>query len=241
MKSIETLIIIPARGGSKRIPRKNIVPLAGKPLICWTIETAIKSKIKARIILTSDDDEILAIAKAYKSKGVEIHKRSSQAAGDTSPTVDALIEVIRPESTGKAFPKTVILLQPTSPLRTCEDVEDAYRKYVERGGNETVVSVCQLEHPTSWTGKIDNEEYFSQLQIKEPIQSDGFQEYRLNGAVYVIPTKSILEGGKILTEKVIALKMPRERSLDIDVPFDLDIAEFLLKKGLPINEKKNEA
>ena len=118
----EILVVIPARGGSKRLPRKNVLPLAGKPLICWTIEAAMEAKLNARIMVTSDDDEILAIARQYESQGVIAYKRPDELATDTASTADVLIDAVIAEQAADYDPKTLVLLQPTSPLRNAEDI-----------------------------------------------------------------------------------------------------------------------
>src|SRR5690554_30152 len=111
------LMLIPARGGSKRLPRKNVLPLAGKPLICWTIETALATELDARIVVSSDDEEILDIARQYASKGVVAYRRPDEFATDTASTVDVVIDAIDSEKVQGHEPDTIILLQPTSPLR----------------------------------------------------------------------------------------------------------------------------
>jgi N-acylneuraminate cytidylyltransferase/CMP-N,N'-diacetyllegionaminic acid synthase len=150
----EMLMVIPARGGSKRLPRKNVLPLAGKPLICWTIEAALATGLAARILVTSDDEEILSIASRYASQGLIIHKRPAELASDHASTADALLDALATEQQVGHSAKTLILLQPTSPLRTAEDILAAVRKYEESGSSDTVVSVCEVDHPTAWVGTI---------------------------------------------------------------------------------------
>lgn len=231
MNNSETLVIIPARGGSKRLPRKNVKLLAGKPLICWTIEAAIKANLDAKIVVTSDDDEILEIADAYKSKGVYKRKRPDNLATDTASTVDAIIDVIESEKLLGNNPKTIILLQPTSPLRNEEDIRNAFRLYNDtekNSGRDTVVSVCEVDHPTAWVGSVREDMSFQGAKLLNKRSQDYEKEYRLNGAIYVASVVQLLEIQSLFTEKLIGSIMPRVRSIDIDEEVDFKICEGLL-------------
>lgn len=231
MNNSETLIIIPARGGSKRLPRKNVKPLAGKPLICWTIEAAIKANLDARIVVTSDDDEILEIADVYESKGVYKRKRPDNLATDTASTVDAIVDVIESEKLLGNNPKTIILLQPTSPLRNEEDIRNAFHLYNDAEKNsdrDTVVSVCEVDHPTAWVGSVREDMSFQGTKLLNKRSQDYEKEYRLNGAIYVASVVQLLEVQSLFTEKLIGSIMPRVRSIDIDEEVDFKICEGLL-------------
>ena len=156
----ELLIVIPARGGSKRLPRKNVLPLAGKPLICWSIEAALQTGLKARILVTSEDEEILTIAGRYADQAVVAHRRPDALATDTATTADTLIEAVESEQKEGRAPDALILLQPTSPLRTASDILAAVSTFQEGGCEDTVVSVCEVDHPTAWVGVIGDEALF---------------------------------------------------------------------------------
>lgn len=231
MNNSETLIIIPARGGSKRLPRKNVKPLAGKPLICWTIEAAIKANLDSKIVVTSDDYEILGLADAYGSKGVYRRKRPDNLATDTASTVDAIIDVIESEETSGNKPQTIILLQPTSPLRNEEDIRNAFRLYSDSDKNcyrDTVVSVCEVDHPTAWVGYVESDMSFKGTKLLNQRSQDYEREYRLNGAIYVASIEQIFEAKSLFTQKMKASIMPRERSVDIDEEVDFKVCEGLL-------------
>lgn len=231
MNSSETLIIIPARGGSKRLPRKNVKPLAGKPLICWTIEAAIKAKLDAKIIVTSDDDEILGLADAYKSKEVYKRKRPDSLATDTASTVDSILDVIESEKALGNQPQTVILLQPTSPLRNESDIRKAFILYNDTETNrsrDTVVSVCEAEHPTAWVGYVESDMSFKGTNLMNKRSQDYEKEYRLNGAVYVASVEHIFKEKSLFSQKLKASVMPRTRSIDIDEEVDFKVCEGLL-------------
>src|SRR5690554_1018839 len=221
----DILVVIPARGGSKRLPRKNVLPLAGKPLICWTIEAALEAKLNARIMVTSDDDEILAIARQYGSQGVIAYKRPDELATDTASTTDVLIDAVKAEQAAGHDPKTLVLLQPTSPLRNAEDIRAALDVYREGGCEDTVVTVCEVDHPTAWVGTIGEGSRLEGIDLSGKRSQDYRKEYRLNGAVYVARAGCMMNSGALFTERLGASVMPRIRSLDIDEELDFRICE----------------
>lgn len=222
------LIVIPARGGSKRLPRKNVLQLAGKPLICWTIEAAIEANLNARIVVTSDDEEILTIARRYESDGVSAYKRSDKLATDTASTADVLVDLVQKEKSAGYLPKTIVLLQPTSPLRNADDIKDAIRVFRESGCKNTVVTVCVVDHPTAWICTIDDDQGLVGLDLSVKRSQDYQREYRLNGAVYVASAEYLMVTGSHLTERLYASVMPRKRSLDIDEKIDFHFCETLI-------------
>jgi len=225
----EILIVIPARGGSKRLPRKNVLPLAGKPLICWTIEAALEAKLNARIMVTSDDEEILAIARQYKSQGVISYKRPDELATDTAATADVLIDAVKAEQAAGNDPKTLVLLQPTSPLRNAEDILEALDIYRKGGCEDTVVTVCEVDHPTAWVGTIGEGSRLEGINLSGKRSQDYRKEYRLNGAVYAATVKRLMSKRTLFTANLLASFMPRERSLDIDEEVDFHVCDMYIK------------
>src|SRR5690554_5041719 len=221
----DILVVIPARGGSKRLPRKNVLPLAGKPLICWTIEAALEAKLNARIMVTSDDDEILAIARQYGSQGVIAYKRPDELATDTASTTDVLIDAVKAEQAAGHDPKTLVLLQPTSPLRNAEDIRAALDVYREGGCEDTVVTVCEVDHPTAWVGTIGEGSRLVGIDLSGKRSQDYRREYRLNGAVYVAGIAGLQENKGLFTYSLRASVMPRERSVDVDELLDFRVCE----------------
>ncbi|MBJ6137372.1 cytidylyltransferase domain-containing protein [Marinobacter litoralis] len=226
----KTLVVIPARGGSKRLPRKNLLPLGGKPMICWTIEAALAANLGARILVTSDDEEILEIARQYRSQGVAAHKRPSKLATDTASTVDVLIDAVHAERRVGCDPETVVLLQPTSPLRNAGDIRDALECFRENGQNNTVVTVCEVDHPTAWTGTIGDGCKLEGIDLSGKRSQDYQKEYRLNGAVYVAQVSMLLTTKSLFSESLIASVMPRERSLDIDDELTFKVCEAVFDR-----------
>ena len=224
----DILIVIPARGGSKRLPRKNVLPLAGKPLICWTIEAALEARLNARIMVSSDDKEILAIARKYQSKKVIAYRRPDELATDTASTADVLIDALHAEEMAGYKAKTLILLQPTSPLRNADDIHAALSVYCEGRCKGTVVTVCEVDHPTAWVGTIGSDSRLEGVDLSGKRSQNYQKEYRLNGAVYIARTDLLLKSGSLFSEGLCASVMPKQRSLDIDESVDFRICESLI-------------
>ena len=218
------LAIIPARGGSKRLPRKNVLELAGKPIIGWSIEAGLQSQYIDKVIVTSDDNEILNIAKQF---GSDIIKRPEKLSSDTATSFDAIkhtIENIEPYD-------YIILLQPTSPLRTAKQIDEAIQLLDEKNAN-AIVSVCEMDHSPLWSNTLNNS-LSMQNFLQEELLNKRSQEldifYRLNGAIYICKTNKLLEEESFfLKDKIFAYVMDRESSIDIDEEIDFKIAKVLI-------------
>ncbi|AZT84483.1 acylneuraminate cytidylyltransferase family protein [Marinobacter sp. NP-4(2019)] len=223
------LVIIPARAGSRRLPRKNVLPLAGKPMICWTIEAALEANISTRIVVTSDDPEILKLLPHYPDTVIGV-KRHPDLATDSAATIDVVRDVIAREERAGYHPDTIILLQPTSPLRQSEDIRNAVEIF-RRGGGESVVSVCKVDHPLAWCGQVDSDGRLHGLDLKTPRRSQEYPaDYRLNGAVYVAGMSTVKEHGSLFSDSLLACVMPRERSIDVDEELDFELSRLMLEK-----------
>lgn len=220
------LAIIPARGGSKRLPRKNVLDLAGKPLIAWSIEAAKESQYIDSVLVSSDDDEILSVAKRYGAQSVN---RPKELASDTATTIDALVHVL--ENMKERY-DYVVLLQPTSPLRGAKDIDEAIEYLFEKKA-KSIVSVCEMEHSPLWTNTLPedrNMQGFLKDEVLNKRSQDLEPYYRLNGAIYICKTEELLqERSLFLNEGVYAYEMAQEKSIDIDTRLDFLIAESLLK------------
>lgn len=218
------LAIIPARGGSKRLPRKNILDLAGKPLIAWSIEAGLDSQYIDKVIVTSDDTEILNIAQQFGSDAI---KRPDALASDTATSFDAIKHTI--ENIDKY--DYVVLLQPTSPLRTAEHIDEAI-ELLERKKANAVVSVCEMEHSPLWSNTLPGDDSMKGF-LKDKVLNKRSQDleayYRLNGAIYICNTNKLLEEESFfLKENIFAYKMDRESSVDIDEKIDFQFTEILI-------------
>ena len=219
------LAIIPARGGSKRLPRKNVLDLCGKPLISWSIEAGLKSKYIDKVIVTSDDDEILSISKEY---GAEIIRRPDELSSDTATTFDAIKHTI---DNMKKY-DYIVLLQPTSPLRDEKHIDESI-ELLETKNADAVVSVCEMDHSPLWSNTLPqdgNMNNFLKDEILNKRSQDLEKYYRLNGAIYICKTDKLLEEKSFfLKDNIIAYVMNRKGSIDIDEEIDFKMAEVLME------------
>jgi len=219
------LAIIPARGGSKRLPRKNVLDLAGKPLIAWTIEAAINSSYIDKVVVTSDDSEILQLA---SNCGADVIERPAELGSDTATTFDAIKHAI--ENTSGYF-DYVVALQPTSPLRNSKNVDEAIELLFEKQAN-AIISICEAEHSPLWSNTLPENgslENFILDKIKNTRSQDLPKYYRLNGAIYICEIVSFLkEQSFFVSENIYSYVMGQESSIDIDSAIDFHHAAFLL-------------
>jgi CMP-N-acetylneuraminic acid synthetase len=221
------LAIIPARGGSKRLPNKNILPLAGKPMLLWTVESAMQSKYLDEIILSTDSDDIIKVVENYKIKTI---KRPLELASDNAKTVDAVKHVI--ENIDKKY-DFIVLLQPTSPLRTSKHIDKAIEQLIKLNA-DAVISVTEVDHSPLWCNILP-ESLSMENFISEDIKHKRSQElpkfYRLNGAIYICKTEKLIEENTFFLKKnVYAYIMDKKSSIDIDEELDFKLAEIILKE-----------
>lgn len=231
------IAIIPARGGSKRVPRKNVKLLADKPLIAYAIEAALKSKYLDRVIVSTEDDEIATIAKEF---GAEIpFVRPMEIATDAAKSLDVLQHAVRFLEEKENFkPELTVLIQPTSPLVLTEDIDKTIEKSLKTNSN-SCTTFCEITERPEWMYIMENDR--AKLFMEQKTQETRTQYlpkiFRLNGAVYVIKYDTLMIANKILdNSNLSAVIMPEERSIDIGKPFDFEVAEALLKYN---NERKN--
>lgn len=221
--------LIPARGGSKRLPRKNVKILCGKPLISWTIEAAKKSKYIDNVIVSTDDLEIKEISEQWGAKVPFL--RPDYLSSDTASSFDVIkhaIEFLKINDENHLL----ILLQPTSPLRTFEQIDEALEYFFKKQA-EGIVSISECEHSPLWSNSLPENlsmENFIRPEIIGKRSQDLPNYYRLNGSIYIYKTKSLLKENKIFYNKqVFGFKISKESSIDIDSALDFNIAEFFLK------------
>ncbi|OAA18901.1 cytidylyltransferase domain-containing protein [Kosmotoga sp. DU53] len=223
------LALIPARGGSKGLKDKNIRLLNNKPLLAYTIEAAKKSGIFDRIIVSTDSEKIAAVALKY---GAEVpFMRPKELATDTASSMDVLIHTIELLQESGDIYDYVVLLQPTSPLRTSQDIVEAANLLIEKNAN-SVVSVCKVGHSPLWSNTLPEDlslKDFIRPEIKNLRRQDLPIFYRLNGAIYIAKVSYILETKDFFGQGSYAYIMPVNRSVDIDTEFDLALAEVLLQ------------
>lgn len=222
------LAIIPARSGSKGLKDKNIALLNGKPLMAYTIQAAISSELFENVIVSTDSKEYAEIAQKY---GAEIpFLRDSETATDQASSWAVVKEVIeKMYARGMEF-DTFALLQPTSPLRTAEDIKKAYKLFDEKKA-DSVISVCPVEHSPLWCNTLPEDgsmEHFLKNGIAERRQ-DSEIYYRLNGAIYISKVKNFMKEENIYNNRSVAMVMDSMKSIDIDSKVDFVIAEVLMK------------
>jgi CMP-N,N'-diacetyllegionaminic acid synthase len=221
--------LITARGGSKGVPKKNIKIVAGKHLIVWTIEAALKSSMLNRVVLSTDDK---IIAEIGKNNNAEVpFLRPEILAQDNSPHIDVIFNAINWLIDNENWcPDYILLLQPTSPLRTCQDIDNVISMGIEKNA-DSVVSVCMSQvHPYKMkiinrAGKmIDYTEKPKGYLPRQKLPDIYFE----NGALYLIKTKVLLEQKTLFPENTIPYVMSEQNSLDIDTEWDVEIADLIL-------------
>jgi CMP-N,N'-diacetyllegionaminic acid synthase len=223
------LAIIPARSGSKGLKDKNIRPLNGKPLMAYTIEAALQSKLFETVHVSTDSAEYAEIAKKY---GADVpFLRDAITSGDTASTDEAVKEVLNKYAKqGKKF-DYLFLLQPTSPLRTAEHIQKAYALYKTKKA-PTLTSVCEVDHPLEWCFKVDDTltiGEFANSPYKLTRRQELPQYYRENGAIYISRVKDFqTDAFDFYTSDCAVFKMSRQESIDIDGWEDFILAEVLL-------------
>jgi CMP-N,N'-diacetyllegionaminic acid synthase len=236
---VRILAFIPARGGSKGIPKKNLVPLDGKPLIYYTIEAAKASQYVTDIFISSDDPNVIRYSESLK---IEVpYKRPVELAKDDTSTIDTVLHGLEWLKLNKPpLPEAVLLLQPTSPLRTSEDIDGAIKKFLSSKAKSLVSVHKPQEHPyRHLESKGEKWSYINRPVDKVMVRQDYPDNfYIINGAIYLVATEFIFSRKTFVIESETMLHcMPQTNGLDIDEPIDLKWAEFQLKHASIANSK----
>lgn len=225
--------IIPARGGSKSIPKKNIRLLAGKPLIAYTIEVVKECKMLTRTVVSTDDVEIAEVAKKYG--GYVPFIRPNDLSLDDTPMVPVLQHAVSfIENKNSIHVDVIVLLDPTSPFRRVEDIEACIQK-LEHENADSVVTVCEVEHNPYFVMMELNDDRLVPLIKSDKVitrRQDAPDVYRLNAAIYAIKRDVLMNKNKIITNNTMAVIMPQELSAHIDHEIDFEFVEFLIEKGI---------
>lgn len=230
-KNKKILGVITARGGSKGIPRKNIKELGGKPLIAYTLSAAQKSNFLTRTLVSTDDQEIAEVAKQY---GGEVpFLRPPELAQDKSTSLDVIAHALQwvKENEGEEY-DYVMILQPTSPFRTVEDIDACIKKIVDTDSDSVMSMVELTDFSLKKLKKIENDRIFPLLEEEGRFSTFRDQDipvYKRNCAIYLTKTE-YLKQGDLFGKISLAHIMPAERSLDINTPFDFEFAQFLISK-----------
>ena len=221
------LAIIPARGGSKRLPRKNILEINGKPLISWSIEAGLNSKYIDKVIVSTDNEEIKKVSNVYN---IEVIDRPSELATDTATTFDALEHAILSLKEKYDY---ILLLQATSPLRNTTHIDEAI-EIINNKNSNSVVSVSEMDHSPLWSNTLPEDKSmkgFLREEVKSKRSQDLEPYYQLNGAIYICKTEVLLkEKTFFIEDNIFAYIMDKKYSADIDEKIDFKIAELIMKE-----------
>jgi CMP-N,N'-diacetyllegionaminic acid synthase len=232
-EDMEILGIVPARGGSKGIPGKNLVPLCGKPLIAWTIESARESRLLTRTVLSSDSDDIIHVAEEH---GLEVpFVRPAELAEDDTPALPVIQHAVRTLEQGGGYrPDYVVILQPTSPLRTSQHIDQSLAELTASDA-DSLVSVVQAPHrfcPHS-VMRLEGEHLvpFMNYDERDNLRQKKPVFYGRNGAaIYAFTYDCLMKKNSLYGDIILPYIMSTEDSLDIDEPLDVALCEFILKR-----------
>ncbi len=234
------LAIVPARYGSKGIPRKNVVDFCGKPMIQYTLEAALESKYIDQILVTTDDSEVLEISSNLGI--INSYLRPVNLASDSAAMFDVVIHALDwfKKQNGN-YPDTFILLQPTSPLRNSIDIDGAIELFMKEKAN-SLISVHELsEHPYESMKLNEDEWNYLAQPPKKVFRRQDFNKnfYYINGAIYILNTSFFLKNKMFLEKGVSKIYiMPKIRGIDIDTILDLEIAKFLFSNSFFSTQNK---
>jgi CMP-N-acetylneuraminic acid synthetase len=222
--------IVPARGGSKAIPRKNLAVVANKPLIAWTVDVAMESDSLDRLVISTDDPEIAEIGKEFGAEAPFL--RPAELATDTSTSMDVVLHVIEWFDVHENYrPDYILLLQPTSPLRTVTDIRQSIELLLAKQG-DSLVSVCETHQHPLWMKGVNEEGRLVDLCQQSAVparRQDLPAVFALNGAIYLALRTFLLSERIFISDRTYAYVMPENRSLDVDTPWDLHLADLILR------------
>jgi len=231
LKNKKILAIIPARGGSKGVKDKNIRLLSGKPLICWIIDAARKSKYINNIIVSTDDAKIKEVC---CNAGVWVIDRTNELAQDDSPTIDAILYTLDQLKMSDYLPDYVLLLQCTSPFTTNLEIDNAIEMFAENENRtDSVISVIKEDYPPYWLKSISDDgvikDFLQYDKVKYSRRQDFETLYKLNGAIHIAKPENILKNRGFMSNNSIAFIMDNNNAIDIDTEDDFKYAEFIMK------------
>jgi CMP-N-acetylneuraminic acid synthetase len=224
---MKTLAVVPARGGSKGIPKKNVVPLVGKPLIHYSIQAALASRYIHRLVVSTDDADIAAVA---KNEGAEVVVRPSAISGDLASSEEALLHTLSHLREKDGYnPELLVFLQCTSPLTTHEDIDNIIQKLIDENA-DSALTVAPFHYYLWKAGEKGDLEAINHDKFYRPMRQQREKQFVETGAVYVMRVNGFLEHKYRFFGKIVMSVMPEDRCFEIDEPVDLVIAEQLLLK-----------
>lgn len=224
----KVLAIIPARGGSKGIPKKNIKAVSGKPMITYTIEAAKECEYIDKVIVSTDDEEIAEIS--MRAGAIVPFLRPDELATDEAKTIDVVMHAIEFYERKAERYDIIVLLQPTSPLRTGEDIQKAL-EYFERKGGKSLVSVSEVnENPILMRQFGENNEMVKLMDENSSVRRQDMKKYyRINGAIYINSMAELNENTSF-NDNEMGYVLTKEHGIDIDNPEDVVVAEYYLSQ-----------
>ena len=226
MNKKKILAVIPARGGSKGIKNKNLSMIGGQTIVDIAIKSTIKSNLITQTILSSDSEEILNIGKKYKD--IINHKRPKYLSGDKTLIVDVLLNIIKKY---KGF-EIIVLLQPTSPFRNPKDIDKCLRKMIQKN-YKTAISVSELNFDPRWLFQIDTSGKLIPINSRFPSSTNRQEKknyYKFSGDIYASDINWLKSKKTFVSNNTMSYLITNKKSIDIDNPIDLDIAEIMAKK-----------
>lgn len=229
--------IIPARGGSKGIVRKNLIELNGRPLVAWPIEQATSAELVDKVFVSTDDDEIGEVASRY---GAEVIVRPAELAADTSSSEDALIHAMDCiENDHDTRIDVVVFLQATSPVREAVDIDNAVRKFIEDKA-DSLFSCTMIEDYFIWEQEQDGFHSVNYDYRNRRRRQNIKKRYLENGSIYVFKPEVIRKGNNRLGGRISIYEMPQWKSFQVDSLDDLDLCEYYMKAKLSAGVRLND-
>lgn len=230
-KKPNVLGVIPARGGSKSVPHKNLAPLNGKPMMVWTIEAAQNSKLLTHFVVSSEDEEIIRVAKKYGAPAPFV--RPAEFATDEAPSLPVVQHAVREmEARLNIVFDYVVLLQATSPLRTGTDIDAALEKLIATGA-DSVVSVVRIAHHHPYRMRFIEDDLLVKLPMGEQKELQRRQDlppvYIRNGAIFATKREVVMEKDSFLGTISRPYLMPESRSANVDTKFDFLVVEVMMQ------------
>ncbi len=223
--------VIPARGGSKSVPRKNLAPLNGKPMFYYTIEAAQQSKLLTHFVVSSEDEEIIKVAKSFGAPAPFV--RPAELATDEAPSLPVVQHAVREVESRKGVTfDYVVLLQATSPLRNSADIDAALEKLIETGA-DSVVSVVRVAHHHPARMRFIENDLLIQLPMGEQKEMQRRQDlppvYIRNGAIFATKRSVVMDQNSMLGKVSRPYVMPESRSANVDTKFDFLVVEVMMQ------------
>jgi len=227
IKEEKLLAVIPARGGSKRLPKKNILDIAKKPMIAWTIEAAHQSKYIDRIVVSTDDMKTADISVKYGACVPFV--RPDELSTDEASSIEVVKHAIDTLCESNDFYEYIILLQPTSPLRTFKHIDSAVDLLVDKNA-DSIVSVCEVNHPNEWINTLPDDlsmKNFINIDTGKLRSQELSKQYRINGSIYLSKISVLTKQLTFFHDSTYAYVMDTHDSVDIDNKFDYELCNFI--------------